>query len=316
MIQYLIRRLLYLILTAFGLPLLVFLLMQLVPGSVVTQMVDLQGQINSQQMAELRAFFGLDQPWYIQFGNWMMRTWQGDLGTSWRTGIPVTKVLFDSLAVTLELALLATIFSVLIGIPMGILAAQYRQRWPDLLLRTTSLLGLSTPVFWQGTMLLLLFSLYLRWTPPLRWISPRDDLVGNLTLMALPVITLGTASAAAIVRITRTSMLEVYRREYITVARGKGLSTRAILFTHALRNMLIPVLTVIGLQMGYLFGGAVVVEEVFTLPGIGRLLLQGIIQRDFPVVQGATLVIALLFALTNLIVDLLYGVADPRVRYS
>lgn len=316
MIKYLIRRLVYLVLTAFGLTLLVFLLMQLVPGSVISQMIDLQGQINSQQVEELREFFGLDRPWYIQYGRWMIRALQGDLGISWRTGIPVTKLLFESLMVTFELALLATLFSILIGIPMGVIAAIYHKRWPDLTLRTSSLLGLSVPVFWQGTMLILLFSIYLRWTPPMRWISPTDNLAQNLKLLALPAITLGTANAASLVRITRTSLLEVRNREYILVARSKGLSEWAVLNAHTLRNALIPVVTVIGLQMGYLFGGAVVVEEVFALPGIGRLLLQGITQRDFPIVQGAALILALLFMLTNLVVDIVYSLIDPRIRYT
>jgi peptide/nickel transport system permease protein len=316
LLQYLIRRLVYLVFTAFGLTLLVFLFMQLVPGSVISQMIDLQGQINSQQVEALREFFGLDRPWYIQFGRWMLHALRGDLGISWRTGVPVTKLLFESLAVTFELALLATIFSILVGVPMGVVAAIYKSRWPDIWLRASSLLGLAVPVFWQGTMLILLFSIYLRWTPPMRWVSPTDNPGKNLALMALPAITLGTANAAALVRITRTSLLEVLNREYILVARSKGLSNWAVLVVHALRNALIPVTTVIGLQMGYLFGGAVVVEEVFSLPGIGRLLLQGITQRDFPIVQGATLLLALLFMLTNLVVDLLYSMLDPRIRYS
>jgi peptide/nickel transport system permease protein len=316
MFQYLVRRLFYLVLTALGLTLIMFLLMQLVPGSVIDQMVDLQGQINSQRIEELREFFGLDQPWYIQYGTWLSRVLRGNLGTSWRTGASVAQLLIDSLTVTLELAFLATGFSILIGVPMGVLAAVYRRRWPDVIMRISSLVGLSVPVFWQGTMLILLFSIYLRWAPPLRWASPTDNLWSNLQLMALPAITLGTVNAAALVRMQRTSLLEVLNREYILVARSKGLSDRVVLLIHALRNALIPVITTIGLQMGYLFGGIVVVEEVFTLPGVGRLLLQGISQRDFPVVQGAMLIIALLFMLTNLVVDLLYGVFDPRIRYD
>ncbi|MHB0868686.1 MAG: ABC transporter permease [Chloroflexota bacterium] len=316
MLSYVLRRLVYMLVTLFGLTVVVFCLLRMVPGDIVAQMVDLQGQTNSQQVEELRRFFGLDQPWYQQYLTWLGSVVTGNLGNSWRLGGTVVGLLTTGMSVTLELAVLATLFSALVGIPMGVWAAVRQNQFIDGLLRVLSLGGLSVPVFWQGSMLILLFSLYLSWTPPMRWISPAEDLPGNLLLMALPVITLGTSSAAVIMRMTRNSLLEVLRQDYVRTARGKGLAERAVLFGHGLKNALIPVITVTGLQMGYLLGGAVVVEEVFTLPGVGRLLLQGLTQRDYPLVQGSVLVVALLFMLINLLTDVLYALLDPRIRYS
>ncbi|MCL4370106.1 MAG: ABC transporter permease [Chloroflexi bacterium] len=316
MYSYVLRRIAYMVPTLIGLTLAIFILLRMVPGDVVGQMIDLQGQSSPQQVEELRRFFGLDQPWYQQYLTWIAGVATGNLGNSWRLGGTVAGHLADSMAVTLELALLATLFSALIGIPMGVWAAVRQNQFADGLLRVVSLGGLSVPVFWQGSMLILLFSLFLRWTPPMRWISPTEDLPGNLLLMALPVVTLGTASAAVIMRMTRNSLLEVLRQDYVRTARGKGVAEKAVLFRHGLKNALIPVITVTGLQMGYLLGGAVVVEEVFTLPGVGRLLLQGLTQRDYPLVQGSVLFVALLFMLINLITDVIYAFLDPRIRYS
>ncbi|MDA8219056.1 MAG: ABC transporter permease [Dehalococcoidales bacterium] len=316
MYAYILRRLAYTGVTLVGLSLVIFVLLRMVPGDVVSQMIDLQSQSNPRQVAELRRFFGLDQPWYVQYATWLAGVLTGDLGQSWRLGGPVLNHIVDGMSVTLELAFLATLFSAVVGIPLGVWAAVRQNRLEDNLLRVASLAGLSVPVFWQGSMLILLFSLYLRWSPPMRWISPLDDLGGNLTLMALPVVTLGTASAAVVVRMTRNAVLEVLRQDYVRTAHSKGLPGRAVLLRHALRNALIPVVTVTGLQMGYLLGGAVVVEEVFTLPGVGRLLLQGLVQRDYPLVQGAVVFVAVLFMLINLITDLIYAFLDPRIRYT
>lgn len=316
MYSYLLRRLAYTGVTIVGLTLIIFVLLRMVPGDVVSQMIDLQSQANPRQAEELRRFFGLDQPWYVQYLTWMAGVLTGNLGLSWRLGGPVLTHIVNGMSVTLELAFLATLFAAVVGIPLGVWAAVRQNRLEDSVLRLISLAGLSVPVFWQGSMLILLFSLYLRWTPPMRWISPAADLGGNLVLMALPVVTLGTASAAVVVRMTRNALLEVLRQDYIRTAQSKGLADRVVLLRHALRNALIPVVTVTGLQMGYLLGGAVVVEEVFTLPGVGRLLLQGLTQRDYPLVQGAVLFVAVLFMLINLVTDLVYALLDPRVRYS
>lgn len=310
------RRLVLAAVTAAGIIVLVFGLMQLVPGSVVSQMVDVQAGQDPARAEELRAFFGLDQPWYAQLGNWFAEVVQGDLGTSWRSGVEVTALIGPRTMVTLQLALMATMFSVVVGIPGGILAAIFHRRWPDALVRVGSLTGLSVPVFWTGTMLILVFSLTVGWAPPLRWVSPFVDPATNLTIMALPALALGTVGAAVIVRMTRNTLLEVLGENYVRTARSKGASERTVLVRHALRNALIPVVTVAGLQLGYLLGGAVIIEEVFSLPGLGRLLLQGIAQRDMPVVQGVVLIIGLLFMAINLIVDVLYAYLDPRIKLA
>lgn len=315
MLSYIVRRLVYMIFTLFGVSTVVFFLLRLVPGDVVSQMVDLQGQSNPQRVVELRHFFGLDRPWYIQYLRWLGHIATGNLGDSWRVGGSVTSHLFAQLGVTMELTALATLLSLVVGIPMGIWAATRQNGVIDQLLRVVSLAGLSVPVFWTGSMLILICSLALRWTPSTRWISPSADLFGNAKLMLLPALTLGVANAAVIVRMTRNSVLEVLFQDYVRTARSKGLGERAVVVRHALKNALIPVVTVAGLQMGFLLGGAIVMEEVFALPGLGRLLLQGLTQRDYPMVQGAVLIFALLFMLINLITDLIYGFLDPRVHY-
>lgn len=316
MYRYALRRIGYMLLALLGATAAVFFLLRMVPGDVVAQMVDLQSQSDPGQAEELRRFFGLDQPWYWQFLTWLRSVLGGDLGHSWRLGETVATLLLGHLGRTLELALLAAVFSGLVGIPVGIWSAVRRDRLADGIIRLVSLAGLSVPVFWQGSMLILIFSLYLRWTPPLHWVSPTEDLLGHISLIALPVVTLGTASAAVVVRMTRNSLLDVLHQDYVRTARAKGAAEKVVLFRHALKNALIPVITVIGLQMGYLFGGVVVVEEVFALPGVGRLLLQGLTQRDYPLVQGAVLCIAILFMLVNLLTDLAYGSLDPRIRYT
>lgn len=312
--RYVARRLVFTAITAVGIVVLVFTLMQLVPGTVVDQLVDLQGGQDPERVAELEAFFGLDRPWYAQLAGWLGSLLTGDLGTSWRTGVPVAALIGPRVAVTLQLAFMATLLSVVVGVPGGVLAAMFHRRWPDALARVVSLTGLSVPVFWTGTMLILVFSLWFGWSPPLRWVSPLVDPWQNLSMMGLPALALGTVGAAVIVRMTRNTLLEVLGENYIRTARSKGASQRRVWIRHGLRNALIPVVTVAGLQLGYLLGGAVIVEEVFSLPGVGRLLLQGIARRDFPIVQASVLVIGLLFMLINLVVDVLYTYLDPRLK--
>lgn len=314
--RYIARRVVLAGVTAVGLILLIFLLMQSVPGDVVSQMVDTQSARDPQRTAELRAFFGLDQPWYAQLGQWFADVARGDLGESWRSGLEVTALIGPRIAVTLQLASMATLFSILIGVPVGIVAALYHGRWPDSLARVLSLTGLSVPVFWTGTMAILVLSITVAWSPPLQWTSPFLDPIANLSIMALPSLVLGTVGSAVIVRMTRNAMLEVMRENYVRTARSKGAPERVIMIRHALRNALVPIVTVAGLQLGVLLGGAVVVEEVFSLPGLGRLLLESIQQRDMPVIQGTILVIGLLFMAVNLLVDVLYAYLDPRIEVS
>jgi peptide/nickel transport system permease protein len=316
MSRYLAVRLYSMGLTLVGLTVLVFLMLRLVPGTVVEQMIGADAVVSQAMVDELKHFFGLDQPWYVQYFAWAGRLAHGDLGTSWRTGKPVILLILERLPVTLELTALAVGFALALGMPAGILSAIRQDRAIDQVTRVGTLLGLSIPVFWQGTMLILFFSLYLRWMPPIVWVDLFTDPGRNLTIMLLPVVCLGTASAANIARTTRACMLDVLRSEYVRTAAAKGLARRVVVLKHALKNALIPVVTVVGLQAGILLGGTVVVEEVFTLPGVGRLVLWSIYQRDYPVTQSTILFIAVLFMTINLAVDLLYRYLDPRIRYA
>jgi peptide/nickel transport system permease protein len=314
--RYLLVRLYSMALTLLGLTVLIFLMLRLIPGTVVEQMIGADAVVTPAMVAELRRFFGLDQPWYVQYGHWMAQLAHGDLGTSWRTGKPVVALILERLPVTLELTFLSTAFALVLGTAAGIVSAVRRDEAVDNVTRVGTLLGLSVPVFWQGTMLILFFSLYLRWMPPVMWVDFWTDPRRNLVIMLLPALCLGTASAANIARTTRSCMLDVLGSEYIRTAAAKGLAGHLVVLKHALRNALIPVVTVAGLQIGILLGGTVVVEEVFTLPGIGRLVLWSIYQRDYPLTQSTILFIALLFMTINLAVDLLYGYLDPRIRYG
>jgi peptide/nickel transport system permease protein len=314
--RYIVVRLYSMALTLLGLSVLVFLMLRLVPGTVVEQMIGADAIVSPAMVAELRRFFGLDQPWWLQYGRWIAGLAQGDLGTSWRTGKPVLVLILERLPVTIELTTLAVGFALLIGLPAGIISATRRDQAIDNVTRVGTLLGLSVPVFWQGTMLILFFSIYLRWMPPVVWVDFFTDARRNLTIMLLPALCLGTASAANIARTTRSCMLDVLRSEYVRTAAAKGLTHRLVILKHALTNALIPIVTVAGLQMGILLGGTVVVEEVFTLPGIGRLVLWSIYQRDYPLTQSTILFIAVMFMTINLVVDVLYGYLDPRIRYG
>jgi len=303
-------------LTLAGLTLLIFLMLRLIPGTVVEQMIGADAVVSPAMVAELKRFFGLDQPWYVQYARWLAELASGDLGTSWRTGKPVIQLILERLPVTLELTGFAVGFALALGIAAGIVSAVRRDQAVDNVTRLGTLLGLSVPVFWQGTMLILFFSLYLRWMPPVVWVDFLTDPRRNLTIMLLPAICLGTASAANIARTTRACMLDVLGSEYIRTASAKGLAGRVVVLKHALKNALIPVVTVVGLQIGILLGGTVVIEEVFTLPGVGRLVLWSIYQRDYPLTQSTILFVAVLFMTINLAVDLLYGYLDPRIRYG
>jgi peptide/nickel transport system permease protein len=291
-------------------------MIRMIPGTVVDQMIGAEARVDESTKAAMRAFFGLDQPLYVQYWNWFSGLLRGDLGQSWRSGLPVNKMIFDRLAVTGELALLALGVSLVVGLPLGIISA-IRENTPlDHVVRVTSLFSLSIPIFWQAAMLILGLSLWFNWVPPVEYAPPLQDPVGNLKQMVLPAIVLGTVVAAQVMRMTRSSLLEVMRHDYVRTARAKGLAEQLVVRRHAFKNALIPIITVIGVQVGYLLGGAVVTEEVFTLPGVGRLVLNAVWERDYPLVQGTILFIAALFMLSNLLVDVLYAYLDPRIRYE
>jgi peptide/nickel transport system permease protein len=312
--RYLSARVLSIVPTILGVSILVFLLIRFIPGTVVEQILGAQFNVSQGQIDALRHYFGLDQPIHTQFITWVGRLLRGDLGDSWRNGQPVTSLIWSRLPVTAELTALSLLAASLVAIPIGVVSAVRRGGVLDSALRVVSLIGLSVPEFWLGTLLILVASRYLSWTPAARYVAFGDDPLGNLKVMALPVLTLAAVLTANITRMTRSAMLDVLSRDYVRTARAKGLRERRVLIVHAFRGALIPVVTIIGLQAGYLLGGAVVVEQVFTLPGIGRLVVGAIQQRDYPLVQGVILVSAFLFIAINLLVDVLYGVLDPRTR--
>ena len=314
--RYVLIRTLSILPTLLGLSVAVFVLIRLIPGTIVEQMIGTEGTYSAETTQALRAFFGLDQPVYVQYLRWLGQIARGHFGTSWRTGSPVLDMIWSRLAVTAELTTGAMLVALAVGVPLGILSARRENRPIDHVVRVLSLFSLSIPVFWQATMLILAVSLWLGWAPSVAFVSPLTDLRANLAIVALPSLALGTAVAAVFMRMTRSSLLEVMRQDYVRTARAKGLAERAVVWGHALKNGLIPLITVVGLQVGYLLGGVVVTEEVFTLPGVGRLLLWAVFQRDYPLVQGTILFVALLFMLSNLAVDLVYAWVDPRIHYG
>ena len=291
----------------------VFSLIHLTPGDPVSIM--LREEADPATVATLRHQLGLDRPLPLQYLTWLGRAVQGELGRSIRTNQPVMDAIRQRAPVTLSVATAALLVALAIGLPAGILAALRRDSAVDVVATLVAIAGVSLPSFWLAILLILVFSVALGWLPPLGWVSPGRDLVAWGQSLVLPSVTLGVAIAAVVMRMTRASLLEVLELEYVRTARAKGLAERRIVLGHALQNALIPVVTVIGLQAGALLGGAVITETIFALPGVGRLLVDGIFQRDFPIVQGVVLFLAVNFLVVNLLVDLAYAWLDPRIRY-
>ncbi|TMG44285.1 MAG: ABC transporter permease [Chloroflexi bacterium] len=303
--------------TLLGVSLLTFLFIRLIPGDAIAARLGTSTALTPDQLTSLRAYFGLDQPLPLQYWNWLTSLLRGDAGYSIRTGRPVFIEIAQRLPATLELALAATAIALAVGLPLGLLSALRPRSRLDAAARIGGLIGLSLPNFWLGTLIIVLFSLYLRWLPNTGgYVDLLQDPLGNLRLLLFPAITLGLALAAATQRMTRSAMLDVLGADYVRTATAKGLAPRVVLRRHVLKNGLIVVVTLLGIQVGQLLGGAVVVEEIFSVPGVGRLLLNAIVQRDYALVQGAVLVIAILFVVLNIMVDLLYGYLDPRIRLA
>jgi peptide/nickel transport system permease protein len=312
--EYLLRRLLLLIPTVLGVTLVVFLMMRFIPGDPITNMM---GENYSEEDArQLRHELGLDQPLAVQYGKWLVLLLHGDWGRSILTNRPVLTDVLYRLPVSLELIVLSLLVSLLISLPAGIIAAVRPNTWKDYSAMLISMAGVSIPEFFLGVLLFLLFALVLRWLPVSGYVPPQASLLENMRHMMLPMVALGFPRAALLTRLVRATLLEVLKLEYVTTARAKGLGEQPIVLKHALRNALIPTVTVAGLQVGFLIGGAIVVETVFAVPGIGSFGIDAIIKRDYPQVQAFVLVGALVFVLANLIVDLLYSVIDPRIQYS
>lgn len=307
MLRYIQIRLLASVPVILGVSILVFLMLHLLPGDPVQAMLG-DTVVDKARLDQLREQLGLNDPLYVQYGRFLSKAVQGDLGRSLQRRKPVAEEIAAQLPSTLQLTVAAIGLAIVIGVALGTLAAINHNTWVDALMMLIALTGVSMPGFWLGMLLILCFSLWLGWLP-----ASGSQGVERLIL---PAVALGYGAAAVIARLVRSSMLEVMRQEYITTARAKGLARVTVILRHALKNALIPVVTIIGLQIGALLAGAVVIETVFSRQGVGRLLVDGILSKDFPVVQGTVLVIATSYVLINLVVDVLYAAIDPRIRYS
>jgi peptide/nickel transport system permease protein len=311
--QYVVRRLLVTFPVLLGVSILAFAIMHVVPGDPVRLMAGPDAPEDVVQ--RIRAELGLERPLPLQYWSFLTRALQGDLGRSLRSRAPVVDEIVARFPATLELTTVSMLIAVLIGIPLGLVSAVRRATWVDYTAMGVSLSTLSMPIFWFAIVAIWIFSLHLGWFP----VSGRGGAVwewNGLRHIVLPAVTLATTSVAIISRLTRSGMLEVLGREFIVTARAKGAAEPLVVGKHALKNALIPVVTVVGLQYGFLLGGAVVTETIFAWPGVGRLAITSILQRDYPVVQGCVLLVAVLFVLINLAVDLLYAWLDPRIRYD
>jgi peptide/nickel transport system permease protein len=311
---YILRRLVLLVPVLLIVGVVVFILVHLTPGDPAAVM--LGPEASNEQVQQLRDQLGLNQPFYIQFVDWLGGATHLDFGNSIFLNMPVTTALWQRAQPTGLLTLYALIVSLIIGVPAGIIAAVRRNSWLDRALMALSVSGAAMPSFYLAILLILLFAVTLHWLPSGGYVSITDNPVQHFKRMLMPAFSLGFAQAALLARLIRSSMLDVLREDYIRTAYAKGLAQRRVITLHALRNGLIPAITVVGSSLGALLGGAVITETVFTLPGMGQLVVQSVLRRDFPVIQGAVMVIAAIYVLANLLVDVLYIYIDPRVRYG
>ncbi|MBR5110316.1 MAG: ABC transporter permease [Clostridia bacterium] len=312
--DYIIRRLLTLIPILIGVSIAIFIIMQLIPGDVVS------GILGIEETPELRAMWeaklGLDKPLVQQYFSWIGKALTGDFGESFRTGAPVFPEIISRFRISAELAILACVIAWIIALPLGILSALKRNSVIDRIVRVVALLGVSIPNFASATLLILFFSKAFNYYTPVKYVGLFENFGTNMEIMLLPAFILGSVMAGSVMRMTRSSMLEVLRQDYIKAVRAKGAPERVTIFRHAFKNSSIPIVTLIGMQIGGLMGGTVVIEQIFSIPGLGQFTLTGISQRDYPVVQGCVLFIAFLYVIINLLVDILYTYIDPRISYS
>jgi peptide/nickel transport system permease protein len=295
----------------------VFVIMRIIPGDVTLLILggDQTGRIDPQQLAAMRHDLGLDQPIAVQFGQWLWGVLRLDFGKSLWTGQPVIEEVLIRLPLSLEVAILATIVSVLLAIPLGMLAAVRQDSWVDYVIRVVSIGGQAIPSFWVGILVILFLVIYFGWGPPLEFTPPWVDPWANFQQLVWPVATVGYRYAAVTTRMTRSTVLEVLREDYIRTAWAKGLRERAVVIRHALKNAMLPVITLVGTEFAFLIGGLVVTETVFTLNGVGRFVVDAVAHRDYPVVQALVFLIAFCFVVVNLLIDLTYAWFDPRIRY-
>ena len=318
--QYALRRALLFIPTLLVASILVFALFWIVPGDPALTILaggeGDTGSVTSEQLQQLRQKLGLDRPLYVQYGSWLGDVLQGNLGTSLWYKTPVWEQLKDRFLVTMELAVMAILLAVCAAVPLGILSAVKQDTGFDYAGRVFSVIGIALPTFWLGILIVYALASLFEWLPPLGYASLRDDPLLNLQQLILPALTLAFTDLAFTARVTRSTMLEVMREDYLRTARAKGLMERLVVGRHALKNALLPVLTVSGYQFARLLGGVIIVESIFVVPGMGTLLIDSIVHRDFIVIQAVVLLIALVVLSLNLVIDLLYGVLDPRIRYQ
>lgn len=312
--EYVIRRLISMIPVLFIVSVISFGLLYVLPGDPAIAMLG-EEIGNAETYDSLRQELGLDQPIWVQYGRWAGRLVQGDLGTSIRTGEPVASILLDRAPVSIYVGFAGMLVGIAIGLPAAILSAIRPGSRLDISATVLGLAGIAIPGFWLALILIYIFGVYLRWLPPSGYTPPGEDLGLSLKMVIMPAIVLGTSSAAVIMRQARSSLIEVLEQDYITVARAKGVLERRVIASHAMKNAMIPVFTIVGLQVGNLVSGAAIAETVFAIPGVGRAAVDAIFFRDYPVLQGAVLMLTLAVMLANLLTDLTYGYLDPRIRY-
>ena len=313
LLRYTLKRIIHLIPVLLGVSLITFSLMFIAPGGPEYAILGVEA--TDEQVEQIREEYGLNDPIHEQYLNWLWDALHLDLGESIIEGQPTAELIAQTLPVSISLALLATAVSLVIGLPAGIISAIRKDEWPDTFARIFAFWGVSIPNFWLGIILIIVVSVWLDLLPIHGYVSFTESPVGWFLHLILPAIALGTALAALVTRMVRSSLLEVLNDDYLTTARAKGVSEHNVIVKHALSNGLIPVITIVGLQLGFVLGGSVLIEIVFNLPGLGRLLIDAVFSRDFPVIQGAVLVYAIIFILVNLLVDLLYAYVDPRITY-
>ncbi|MGI9422841.1 MAG: ABC transporter permease [Hyphomicrobiaceae bacterium] len=315
MTTYLIRRLIGAVVVMWAVATLVFFMLRLVPGDPIAAMLADAG--GPEEIAILRNKLGLDQPLVVQYGKWFWNILQGDFGASiYGNRIPVAQILAEAIPRTLSLAMLGFIIAIVLAVPAGIISATRRNSAADNTVSLFAFIGLSMPDFWLAILLIIVFAAHLQWLPAIGYAPLNEGFWPWLRHLILPAIAVGTAFSAVIARMIRSSLLEVLKADYMRTAAAKGLTERSMMLVHAMPNAMIPVITVVGIAFALLISGAVVVENVFAIKGLGRVLIEGILNRDYPVVQGAVLVVSAFFVISNLVVDLLYGVIDPRIRVS
>lgn len=318
MISYLIRRIIQSLIVLVIVSMLVFISMRMLPGDPIRMIITASNSesFTEEQIAEVRHQYGLDRPLYIQYFDWMGGLLQGDMGNSILQKVPVSDEINRRIPITFHLGILAFIIGQLIGIPVGIIAAVRRGSWLDTVVTTLTNLGITVPSFWLGILLMYFFGLYLTWLPIMGYTSPFTDLGKNLKELVMPVFCLSVFPIASTARQTRSSMLEVMRQDYIRTAWSKGLRERGVILKHALKNGLIPIITLAGMGVPMIVGGTVLIETVFNIPGMGRLAVTSVMNQDYPYVQGIVLIVSLAVVAVNFLVELVYGWLDPRIRYN